>query len=40
MDMELHRLLWAHVDSDARSAMLWETAKGVFGAPGEAPDLG
>jgi uncharacterized protein len=38
MDLELHRLLWAHVDSEARSTMLWETAHGVFGAAAEAPD--
>lgn len=30
-DLELHRLLWAHVDEAARTAMLWDTAAGVFG---------
>lgn len=34
MDMELHRLRWAHVDDAARAAMLWDTAVGVFGGLG------
>jgi predicted TIM-barrel fold metal-dependent hydrolase len=35
MDMELHRLLWAHVDDGPRATMLWDTAARVFGTPGD-----
>jgi predicted TIM-barrel fold metal-dependent hydrolase len=32
-DLELHRVLWAQVDEQVKTRVLWDTAQRLFGTP-------